>query len=543
MERLTILTRVASFGTEQVAKTIRRPRRLIAIPWTGSRILLGVAARSIIARLCRSGNGGIAALLDKFAVRLIGHVQRDESDNTSRRLDCLFQKAVELLDGNQPVEAWKAFAEGAHESTNYQFFKTGGICLLQGLGRAREGIQWYCRSDEARFARAAELGITSGRHRVLDRIWVEHFGHAAQVDYIVKLGLLEGRDPQDTIVYFPPDLKVANRFLVEQWAPHLRLARSAKDLPFPKEEIEFRALNFFAPRIGGRQKYYLWELAAQTYQRWHAEGRGALLKLPVDVTARGWQKLHAAGIPHGAWFVGLHVRDPGYHTHHRAFHSVLNAKIRDYFPAIEEITKRGGWVVRLGDPAMPPLPPMPNVLDYCHSDIRCDWMDVFLAATSRFFIGTASGVCYAAQDYGVPCVLTNWWPPAQRPWQPNDIFIPKRHRWLESGRYLTLAESLEEPFGYCNAIDYLWEHHGVTVQDNDAEDIRGAVLEMIERLEGRCTYDDRDLAMRRRAEHIYTMMGQRLYDSPAAFGAAMLARDFVRRQVDFLMGSDASIGQ
>jgi putative glycosyltransferase (TIGR04372 family) len=213
---------------------------------------------------------------------------------------------------------------------------------------------------------------------------------------------------------------------------------------------------------------------------------------------------------------------------------VLNANIEDYLPAIKEITRRGGWVIRIGDPAMKPLPLMRNVLDYCHSKIRADWMDVFLAARCRFFLGTSSGPCYIPQSYGVPCVLTNWWPPAQRPWHPDDIFVPKLLRRIATGEILSLEKSLEEPFGYCNSIDYLSEAHGVVVQDSDPEDIHLAVVEMLERAAGQAKYDERDIAMRERAERTYASIAMRLYNSSGAFGSASLARDFLRRRPEFV---------
>jgi putative glycosyltransferase (TIGR04372 family) len=188
----------------------------------------------------------------------------------------------------------------------------------------------------------------------------------------------------------------------------------------------------------------------------------------------------------------------------------------------------------MGDPSMTPLPPLPNLLDYCHSAIRSDWMDVFLAAESRFFIGTASGVCYMPQAYGVPCVLTNWWPPAQRPWHAGDIFVPKLLRRMRDGSVLSLEESLNEPFGYCNSVGYLLEKHGVTVQDNEPDDIRAAVIEMFERMDDLPNYDQSDVAMRERAEGIYASVAMQLYHSPGAFGAAALARDFLRRNPSFV---------
>jgi putative glycosyltransferase (TIGR04372 family) len=377
--------------------------------------------------------------------------------------------------------------------------------------------------------------VTQGSFWVLDYLWFAHIGHAAQIDYIVKLAQLEGRPSQDTILYCSPEHKVANRFVVNQWAPHVRLVTSPEELPFKERETELRALNFYAPRIVGHDdQLFLWELAAQTYRRWHAEGRGTVLRLAEDIRSRGSEALGSAGVPKNAWFVGLHVREPYYKGHHRDLHNILNADIDDYIPAIQEITRRGGWVIRMGDPGMTPLRPMANVLDYCHSSIRADWMDVFLAASCCFFVGTSSGVCYLPQNYGVPCVLTNWWPPAQRPWQPGDIFVPKLYRRVRTGEFLTLEQSLEEPFGYCNSIDYLQESQGVIVQDNDPEDIRAAVVEMLERVTGETAYEENDIAARVRAEAIYASVAMRLYGSSGAFGSASLARDFLRRRAGFL---------
>jgi putative glycosyltransferase (TIGR04372 family) len=403
------------------------------------------------------------------------------------------------------------------------------------LGRMRDAIEIFQQAIRIRRAHKAFSDADKyDRYCLLDGFWAMHIGHAAQIDYVVKLRMLHGCDPKDTFLYVPHLNELPNRFLVEQWGPHLRLVTDCSDLPFPKKYTKALALDFYVPSVSGIGRYYLWELAAQTYQRWAKEGREPVLKLAEEVQGRGRRALASAGVPPGAWFVGLHVREPQYTRHHRGLLGVLNAEIEDYLPAIDEIVRRGGWVIRMGDPSMTPLPPLPNVLDYCHSAIRSDWMDVFLCAMCRFFIGTSSGVCYVAQDYGVPCVLTNWWPPAQRPWHSGDIFVPKILRRMRSGEILSLAESLDEPFGYCHSVDYLQEKHGVTVQDNRPEDICAAVVEMFEHMDGRPNYDQSDLAMRRRAEAIYASVAMRLYDSPGAFGAAALARDFLRRNPSFL---------
>ncbi len=200
----------------------------------------------------------------------------------------------------------------------------------------------------------------------------------------------------------------------------------------------------------------------------------------------------------------------------------LNAQIADYLPAIKEITGRGGWVIRMGDPTMSRMPDLPNVFDYCHSAVRSDWMDMFLLARCQFFLGTSSGPAYVPPIYGVPTVPTNWWPPAQRPWDSRAIFVPKLYRHMQTGVALTLSQSLSEPFGYCNSVDQIKETAELRIEDNSPDDIRDATIEMFERLEGTVTYSTEDLDLRQRAERIYEA-------NSSAHGVGHLARDFLRR--------------
>jgi putative glycosyltransferase (TIGR04372 family) len=267
-------------------------------------------------------------------------------------------------------------------------------------------------------------------------------------------------------------------------------------------------------------------LASRAHRRWHEEKRGPLLELPPEVTARGLALLEKAGLPRGAWFVALHVRDIRWRGTTAGLQAIRNADTASYLPAIGEITRRGGFVVRMGDAHAPPLPPLANVIDYRGSDMQTDWMDVFLLARSRFVLGSASGPVFVPPLYGVPAVLTNWWPPAMRPWHASDIYIPKLPRRAADGAYLTLSETLREPVSYCHSLRHLGAEVGVAVEDNDPELIRDAVAEMLGRLDGGASSDADVADLRMRADRIYEAHGH--------FGMAKLSRGFLRRHGDFV---------
>jgi putative glycosyltransferase (TIGR04372 family) len=175
----------------------------------------------------------------------------------------------------------------------------------------------------------------------------------------------------------------------------------------------------------------------------------------------------------------------------------------------------------MGDPGMKPLPPLANVIDYCHSNFRADWMDVFIAACCRFMVGTSSGPAFVPPMYGVPTILTNWWPPAERAWHASDIFIPKMPRRIADGSYLTLSETLAEPFSWCHSRRYLTDRYGVQLEDNEPEIIRAAVEEMAARFDSNTPVAAEVSKLQARAAEIYAANG--------VFGSGHLSQSFLER--------------
>jgi putative glycosyltransferase (TIGR04372 family) len=428
---------------------------------------------------------------------------------------------------DRPVQAWPWLKRSLHMgSPSIDDNLLAAMCLYHGLGRFHDAISFLALANEQSLKEAESRGLVNFPFRALDSVWARHIGHTATLDYVIKLGILEGRAQEDTVLYLPPGSPIANRFLLQQMSTHLRLVENPADLPFDASAVQAVHYDYLAPRLPDGRTVYFWEIGGQTHKRWQDEGRGPLLTLPPEVEARGWAALRRAGVPRGAWFVALHVREGKWDGRNAGLHGIMNANISTYMPAIAEITRRGGWVVRMGDPGMKPLNPLANVIDYCHSDLRADWMDVFVAACCRFLIGSTSGPAFIPPLYGVPVVLTNWWPPAQRPWHASDIFIPKMTRRLADGRYLTLSESLCEPFAWCHSRRYLASRGGVQVDDNHPDIILGAVVEMLARLDGDLCEDASVVELRLRAEEVY--------QSHRIAGTSQLAGDFLQRHSEFM---------
>jgi putative glycosyltransferase (TIGR04372 family) len=265
----------------------------------------------------------------------------------------------------------------------------------------------------------------------------------------------------------------------------------------------------------GKQIYdpYTREVAIQA--QWDAEGHGPLLALTDLDQKRGQECLQSLGVPADAWFVALHVRGG-----REKARSTRDADIATYRMAIESIVARGGWVFRMGDPSMEPLPPMPQVIDYAHSEARRDWMDVFLWARCRFFIGIQSGPLMVPPTFGVPCVITNWSSPAIRLWFTRDLYIFKLH-WSETeARYLSFTEVSSSALASAESSDYL-ASRGIKLVDNTPEEINDVVVEMLDRLDGKLKYSKEDEQLQERFNRTSVSNTQNTN--------ARIGRDFLRK--------------
>jgi putative glycosyltransferase (TIGR04372 family) len=402
------------------------------------------------------------------------------------------------------------------------------VALLQGLGRLDEAILWW--RERKRLA-AAIVGHTRGTRRqdkeshspIFDEFWSTHIGHTALLSVHVKRKLLEGKADYFTLL-LPPKSSLGNRYLVGSWESYFHLVERLPNMD-SVDYLHYGSKNLYLDsRLLGPETYF-WQAYAEISRAWEQAGGGAILELPKWDLLRGRQALTALGLPPRAWYVCLHVRSPGFKQVHDALHDVLNAEIATYHLAIEEVVRRGGWVIRMGDRSMPKLPPMKQVLDYAHSAYKADWMDVYLCGTCSFYIGTSSGLAYVPNLFGIPCVLTNWFPTGTRPLNSTDLFIPKLH-WYEARKSpVPFAESLAPPLGHIHARATLREL-GVSLTDNSPEDLRDVVVEMLDRLEGTSAYTAADTLLQNRFDAIATQS--------RSYGNAWIGRDFIRKYQDLL---------
>jgi putative glycosyltransferase (TIGR04372 family) len=324
---------------------------------------------------------------------------------------------------------------------------------------------------------------------------IEQVGHLAlDFDSYLKDQLLSHRKVIPVLLC--AGRKPANEALLSHWSQNVHVIRSRWICWLLRPLISF-------PEVVDSLQGYCSVLrsASRTYdvQSLWAD-RAPIICLSEDEIARGEAELRVLVIPEGAWFVCVHSREGGYSPHDEWASSYRNTNISDYTEAMCAIVARGGWCVRVGDPTMRPLDPMPGVVDYARSSSKSAWMDLFLCARCRFFLGNSSGLFGLAGIFGKPSALANVTPLGCVYAQfPGDISIPKLLMDAQ-GQTLPFPEAFAGEASELRLAPEFAER-GLSQVDNTPQEIVELAIEMMDRLDGKLKDepDDADLQARFRA--------------------------------------------
>jgi len=204
---------------------------------------------------------------------------------------------------------------------------------------------------------------------------------------------------------------------------------------------------------------------------------------------RGSEALQELGIPHGTPFVCFHARDHAYLQNRLSgdtlgFHAGRDSNIQNYIPAVEELTRRGYYALRMGAVVAEALEvENPMIIDYA-SIGRSDFLDVYLTAKCTFYLGSSAGIDRVPMTFRVPSLHVNYLMLELLPtWGPDDICLPKKLWSREKQRFLTFPEILDSGIGRLE-LHHQFEELGLDVVENTPEEIESAVIEMQERLDG-----------------------------------------------------------
>jgi putative glycosyltransferase (TIGR04372 family) len=233
------------------------------------------------------------------------------------------------------------------------------------------------------------------------------------------------------------------------------------------------------------------------------------LSFTAEEEALGRTRLRQMGIPAGAPFVCLIVRDSAYLDSHVpggiwSYHNYRDSDIQNYVLAAEQLAHRGYSVLRMGAKVREPMKTAhPKVIDYATNGMRTDFMDVFLGAKCTFCISVGTGFDAIAHAFRRPVVYVNMVPIGYFfTFRHQCLGIFKHHFTSSLPRQLSLAEVFGCGLAFCTETTG-YEREGVRLIENTPEEIRDVILEMEARLQSVWQPDDDDEILQERFWSIF----------------------------------------
>ena len=240
-------------------------------------------------------------------------------------------------------------------------------------------------------------------------------------------------------------------------------------------------------------------------------------KLPAHISftpkeeLKGKEILKKFGLAKDAKFVCLHVRDSGYlnrHIKHEykdrwQYHNFRDGDIDKYVLAAEELARRGYYVFRMGINVLKPLKSSnPKVIDYANSEMRNDFMDIYLSAKCNFLIAPGSGIDGISVIFRRPIAYVGQVPLGNLACPGNynnkkTLILTKHHINKKSQKELTISEIFSANVAFALTSDE-YKLNDIELEENSPEEIRDFVIEMDERLNGHWRDTSEDLLLQKR---------------------------------------------
>ena len=235
------------------------------------------------------------------------------------------------------------------------------------------------------------------------------------------------------------------------------------------------------------------------------------LQFTIEEEASGEAGMRAMGIPEGARFVCLIVRDSAYletlfqkNQLEFSYHNYRDCDIQNYVLAAEELAERGYFVIRMGVKVKTALKTKhPQIIDYAVNGMRSDFMDIYLGAKCEFCITVGTGFDSVPFIFRRPIVNTNYVPLGLLSTSSRQFLaITRNHYSVSKNRMLTLREIFDGGVGFSYASSE-YEAHGIKLIENTPEEIRDVVIEIVKILSGTWQPHEDDETLQNRFWEIY----------------------------------------
>ena len=243
------------------------------------------------------------------------------------------------------------------------------------------------------------------------------------------------------------------------------------------------------------------------------------LSFTQDEEIKGKEILKKFGIPIDAKFVCLAVRDSAYLDMHKketymrrdwSYHNYRDGEIENYVLAAEELASRDYYIFRMGVKVLKKLKSSnPKIIDYANSEMRSEFMDIYLSAKCAFFISAESGLEKVSVIFRKPTVCRQIPLAYMFTSNQNDLIIVKHHINKKNKKKMTMSEIFSSNTAIALSSEE-FEKNEVELEDISSEEIRDLVIEMDERLKGNWKETEEDVLRQKKFWSIFTENMRRL---------------------------------
>ena len=217
----------------------------------------------------------------------------------------------------------------------------------------------------------------------------------------------------------------------------------------------------------------------------------------------GADQLRKLGIPEGAKFVCIIVRDSAY-LEELSYHSYRDGNIQQYVLACEYLANRGYYVIRMGAKVKEPIDSTHSkIIDYATSGSRSEFMDIYLGAKCSFCISTSTGFDAIPGIFRKPIAFVTVPFSYIFTFSNKYISITKHHISKDNGRELSFSEICSMNLDVSmSSSDY--QKKNIELVENSPEEIRDLVVEMVDRLDGVWVDSPDDIKNRKLFQSIFS---------------------------------------
>jgi putative glycosyltransferase (TIGR04372 family) len=207
----------------------------------------------------------------------------------------------------------------------------------------------------------------------------------------------------------------------------------------------------------------------QLYPEWFLANRNPL-RMSNSEISKGHQMLN--NIIGNKWFVLLHVREPSDSI--LANSQARDSNIHTYKLLADYIHNKGGLVIRMGQSNLPALASDFHAFDYARSKIKSEFLDCWLWANCKYWVGNVNGAMLTALTFGKARLITNQWY-----WNlyggPEDLVLPKL--LFRNEALLSIDETMKCDLSRQMNRRYM-ENQGFNLSENTEQEILDGFIDL-----------------------------------------------------------------